>query len=103
MLVLTVDLAVVGARYRETRNGLLDPIPPHKRLIRAWDIVSHPRWIVDVGLRGRPLTFGNLEAAVPGASSPAEFKDWVDSQFDPSVSWADLDWIRELHLVTGIG
>lgn len=95
VLVLTVDLAVVGVRYRDTRNGITVPIPAAKRLFRAWDIVSHPGWVWNVGIRGKPLTFGNLETAVPGARSPAEFKDWVDSQFDPSVTWDDLAWVRK--------
>ena len=95
VLVLTVDLAVIGARYRDTRNGMTGPIPIPKKLIRAWDILSHPGWVLNVGVRGKPLTFGNLEAAVPGARSPAEFKDWVDSQFDPSVKWHDLAWVRQ--------
>jgi L-lactate dehydrogenase (cytochrome) len=95
VLVLTVDLSVVGARYRDTRNGMTDPIPLTKMLVRAWDIASHPRWALDVGVFGRPLTFGNLESAVPGARHPAAFKNWVDSQFDPSVTWDDLAWIRD--------
>jgi L-lactate dehydrogenase (cytochrome) len=45
--------------------------------------------------RGRPLTFGNLEKAVPGARSPAAFRRWVDAQFDPSVTWDDVAWVRE--------
>ncbi|HET6418003.1 MAG TPA: L-lactate dehydrogenase [Polyangiales bacterium] len=94
-LVLTVDLAVVGARYRDARNGMTESIPPRKKLVRAWDILSHPSWVWDVALGGKPLTFGNLEAAVPGARSPNAFKDWVDSQFDPSVTWGDLDWVRQ--------
>jgi L-lactate dehydrogenase (cytochrome) len=95
VLVLTVDLAVVGARYRDTRNGMSDDAPLSKRLVRAWDILSHPAWVLDVAVRGKPLTFGNLEAAVPGARNPAQFKSWVDSQFDPSVTWDDLAWVRE--------
>jgi L-lactate dehydrogenase (cytochrome) len=95
VLVLTVDLAVVGARYRDTRNGMTDATKASKKMVRAWDILSHPGWIVDVALRGKPLTFGNLEAAVPGARNPAQFKDWVDSQFDPSVTWDDLAWVRK--------
>lgn len=94
VLVLTVDLPVVGARYRDTRNGMTIPIPTGKKLARAWDIVSHPAWVSDVALGGKPLTFGNLQSAVPGARSPAQFKDWVDGQFDPSVTWDDLDWVR---------
>jgi L-lactate dehydrogenase (cytochrome) len=94
VLVLTIDLAVVGARYRDARNGMTAPIGGFQKLARAWDIVSHPSWVVDVALRGKPLTFGNLEAAVPNARSPNDFKKWVDSQFDPSVTWDDLDWVR---------
>lgn len=94
-LVLTVDLAVVGARYRDTRNGMMDTISGAKKLLRGWDIVSHFAWVTDVAIRGKPLTFGNLEAAVPGARSPAGFKDWVDGQFDPSVTWDDLAWVRK--------
>ncbi|MFZ1864340.1 MAG: L-lactate dehydrogenase [Polyangiales bacterium] len=95
VLVLTIDLAVVGARYRDTRNGMTVPISRSKKLVRAWDILSHPRWVMDVALRGKPLTFGNLEAAVPGAGNPTDFKDWVDSQFDPTVTWDDLAWVRK--------
>jgi L-lactate dehydrogenase (cytochrome) len=62
---------------------------------RGFDLVSHPRWIRAVGIGGRPLTFGNLEKAIPDASSPAHFKDWVDEQFDPSVTWDDIAWVRE--------
>src|SRR5207302_6653406 len=43
---------------------------------------------------GKPLTFGNLESAVPEARSPATFRDWVDAQFDPSVTWDDIAWVR---------
>jgi L-lactate dehydrogenase (cytochrome) len=94
-LILTVDLAVVGARYRDTRNGMMDTISGLNKLRRVWDIASHVGWIADVAIGGKPLTFGNLEAAVPGARSPQGFKDWVDSQFDPSVQWDDLAWVRK--------
>lgn len=94
VLLLTVDLAVVGARYRDTRNGMTDPIAFAEKLTRAADLASHPSWVADVALGGRPLTFGNLEAAVPGARNPAAFRNWVDSQFDPSVTWKDLAWVR---------
>ncbi len=94
VLVLTVDLAVVGARYSDTRNGMNAPISFPKKLSRVADIVTHPAWVNDVVLGGRPLTFGNLERAVPDAKNPAAFKDWVDAQFDPSVTWKDLAWVR---------
>lgn len=94
VLVVTVDLAVVGARYRDARNGMTTAIPFGGKLVKAWDIASHPGWLRDVALGGRPLTFGNLEQAVPGARSPQDFKEWVDAQFDPSVTWDDLAWVR---------
>ena len=63
--------------------------------MRGLDLASHPRWIRDVAVGGKPLTFGNLEKAVPGARNPAAFRQWVDSQFDPSVTWDDIAWVRE--------
>jgi L-lactate dehydrogenase (cytochrome) len=95
VLVLTIDLAVVGARHRDTRNAVVGEVPTWAKVRRALDLIAHPRWIRTVALGGRPLTFGNLEKAVPGARSPAAFKDWVDSQFDPSVTWEDVAWIRD--------
>jgi L-lactate dehydrogenase (cytochrome) len=95
VLVLTIDLAVVGARHRDTRNGILGRPTPRVRARRALDLLSHPRWVRSVGIGGRPLTFGNLERAVPDASTPDAFKEWVDSQFDPSVTWSDIAWVRE--------
>ena len=95
VLVLTVDLAVVGARHRDTRNGIEGEATAWTRLRRGLDLLSHPRWVRDVALEGKPLTFGNLEKAVPDASTPDAFKEWVDSQFDPSVTWDDIAWVRE--------
>ncbi|HEX8976991.1 MAG TPA: L-lactate dehydrogenase [Solirubrobacteraceae bacterium] len=95
VLVLTVDLAVVGARHRDTRNATVGSTTPWINARRALDLVTHPHWIRDVPVRGRPLTFGNLEHAVPDARTPDAFKDWVDSQFDPSVTWEDVTWVRE--------
>src|SRR3954464_13822403 len=95
VLVLTIDLAVVGARHRDTRNAVVGDAGAWAKLRRGLDLASHPGWIRRVGLGGRPLTFGNLEKAVPDASTPDEFKDWVDEQFDPSVTWDDIAWVRE--------
>ena len=95
VLVLTVDLAVVGARHRDTRNAVVGQATPWAKLRRAVDLISHPQWLRDVPVNGRPLTFGNLERAVPDAQTPAAFRDWVDAQFDPSVTWEDIAWVRE--------
>jgi L-lactate dehydrogenase (cytochrome) len=95
VLVLTIDLAVVGARHRDTRNAVVGNPAPWAKALRALDLITHPRWIRDVAIAGKPLTFGNLEKAVPGARSPAAFRDWVDAQFDPSVTWDDIAWVRD--------
>lgn len=95
VLVLTVDLAVVGARYRDTRNAMVGEISKLAAARRGLDLVTHPGWVRDVAIGGKPHTFGNLLDAVPGGTSPADFRDWVDAQFDPSVTWEDLAWVRE--------
>jgi L-lactate dehydrogenase (cytochrome) len=95
VLLLTIDLAVVGARHRDTRNAVVGEPGAWAKLRRGVDLVTHPRWIADTAVRGRPLTFGNLEKAIPEARSPAAFRDWVDAQFDPSVTWEDIAWVRE--------
>ncbi|MEZ5180082.1 MAG: alpha-hydroxy-acid oxidizing protein [Acidimicrobiales bacterium] len=94
MLVLTVDLAVVGARHRDTRNAMVGEASGLAKLRRGLDLAGHPQWIRDVAIGGKPLTFGNLEKAVPGARTPAAFRRWVDVQFDPSVTWDDIAWVR---------
>lgn len=93
-LLFTVDLAVVGARYRDVRNGMNGGLGAFGRARLALDYAAHARWAYDVGVKGRPLVFGNLAAYVPGATTPAEFKAWVDAQFDPSVTWKDIEWLR---------
>jgi L-lactate dehydrogenase (cytochrome) len=95
VLLLTVDLAVVGARHRDTRNAMVGRVSPLAKALRGLDLATHPRWIADTVARGQPLTFGNLEKAVPGGRSPAAFRQWVDGQFDPSVTWKDVAWVRE--------
>jgi len=94
-LVLTVDLPVLGERYRDVRNGLSGNHSVLGSVKRALDIAFHPRWLWDVALKGQPLVFGNLTAAVPNAQSLDDFKGWVDSQFDASMTWQDLAWIRD--------
>jgi L-lactate dehydrogenase (cytochrome) len=92
-LVFTVDLAVTGPRHRDTRNGMLGG-ELKGRLAKAWQIMTRPRWVLNVGLRGKPHVFGNLKEAVSGVEDLAGFKAFIDSQFDPSVTWADIAWLR---------
>jgi L-lactate dehydrogenase (cytochrome) len=94
-LVLTVDLSVVGARYRDVRNGLSGGTTLWGKLRgRFGEVLLHPRWGWDVGVRGRPHVFGNLTEYVRDASSPEDFRGWIDSQFDPGVTWDDIEWLR---------
>lgn len=94
-LVFTVDLPVLGERYRDVRNGLSGNSSLFGNLKRAWDIASHPHWVWDVALNGKPLTFGSLQEALPDAQGLSDFKSWVNDQFDPGIRWEDLSWIRE--------
>lgn len=94
-LVFTVDLPVFATRYRDVRNGMTGRQPVWGQLVRNARMLRHPRWLIDVPLRGRPLIFGNLVQAVPSAHSLAQMKDWVDAQFDPAITWKDLGWLRE--------
>lgn len=94
-LVFTVDLPVLGERYRDTRNGLSGNNSLLGSLRRGLDLISHPRWLLDVPIGGKPLTFGNLEQALPEARSLSDFKGWIGEQFDPSICWEDLNWIRD--------
>jgi L-lactate dehydrogenase (cytochrome) len=95
VLVFTVDLPVPGARYRDMRTGLFGGAPSLTGgLKRAVDGITHPHWLLDVQLGGRPHTFGNLAAAIPEAKGMAEFWPWVTKNFDPRLTWKDLDWIR---------
>ena len=94
-LVFTVDLAVVGARYRDIRNGMGGNISAYGKLRGGLiEHMIHPAWALDVGVKGKPHTFGNISAYVPDASTPGEFKLWLDDQIDPSVTWKDIEWLR---------
>ncbi len=95
-LVFTVDLAVLGSRYRDVRNGVSPTAPLAARIRTAWDMLRHPRWFFDVAIGGRPLLFGNITDAAPLARDLAHLKKWVDEQFDASVTWRDIEWVREI-------
>jgi len=94
-LIFTVDLPVVGERYRDVRNGLSGKLSLVNSFRRNLNIISHPKWLWNVAIKGKPLVFGNLVDAVPDADSLEDFKGWVDSQFDASMTWDDLSWIRD--------
>ena len=94
-LIFTVDLPVLGARYRDVRNGMGGGTTVWGRLRSGTlDYLAHPRWAVDVGLKGKPHTFGNLDDLVTKASTLADFKAWIDGQLDATVTWKDIEWVR---------
>jgi len=92
-LAFTVDLAVTGMRHRDLRNGALSS-SLQARAVKAWEIASHPQWLLDVALRGKPHGFGNLSDRVPDPTKLEAFTAWVASQFDSSVTWKDIEWLR---------
>ena len=94
-LFLTVDLAINGIRYRDRIGGLAGSQSLLKRPDRLLDILSHPAWAWDVGLMGRPLTIGNVAPAMPGGAGLKQFQAWVARNFDPSVTYKDITWLRQ--------
>jgi L-lactate dehydrogenase (cytochrome) len=94
VLVLTVDLPVPGARYRDIRSGFrgLTGLPALAN--RFWDGLTHLRWVWDVWLHGRPHTLGSVADALQSGGSAGDFLTWIAKNFDRSVTWSDLDWIR---------
>lgn len=94
-LVLTVDLAVTGARYRDVHTGLTGRRTLGQQARIAWGGVTHPTWLWDVWMRGRPHGFGNLVEAIPHARAGSDFYAWIGRNFDASVTWSDLDWVRQ--------
>jgi L-lactate dehydrogenase (cytochrome) len=95
VLVFTVDLPVAGTRYRDVRSGLSGRPGLSGALNRGWQGATRPRWLWDVWARGRPHLFGNISAAVPEAKGFDDFWVWVGRNFDRSVTWDDLAWVRE--------
>jgi L-lactate dehydrogenase (cytochrome) len=91
-LMLTVDMPVQGLRRRDPKNGL--SIPPKLTLRNAFEVAMRPAWAFKV-LTGRRRTFGNLEARLKGSGGLKTLSEWIAQQFDPTVTWKDLDWVRE--------
>ncbi|UIJ45229.1 FMN-dependent L-lactate dehydrogenase LldD [Sphingomonas cannabina] len=90
-LVFTVDMPVPGARYRDAHSGMSGPNAPLRRVLQA---IGKPGWAWDVGIRGRPHRLGNLEPVLGNASGMNDYMGWLGANFDPSITWRDLDWIR---------
>ncbi|XEG71769.1 FMN-dependent L-lactate dehydrogenase LldD [Pseudomonas sp. abacavir_1] len=91
-LVFTVDMPVPGARYRDAHSGMSGPNAPLRRI---WQAMTHPQWALDVGLLGRPHDLGNISRYRGNPTGLADYIGWLGANFDPSISWKDLEWIRD--------
>ena len=91
-LVFTVDMPVPGARYRDAHSGMSGPYANLRRYAQA---VVHPHWAFNVGLFGRPHDLGNVSKYLGKPIALEDYIGWLGKNFDPSISWKDLEWIRD--------
>ena len=97
VLVFTVDLPTPGARYRDIRSGFTGSSGLSGAINTAWDGATHPAWLWDVWVNGRPHILGSVAGAVEGRHGRVtDFLSWVARNFDRTVTWADLDWVRQI-------
>jgi L-lactate dehydrogenase (cytochrome) len=92
-LVLTLDLQVQGQRHQDIKNGLA--VPPRLTARTLLDVLTRPSWAFNV-LRSKRKSFGNLEGRIPNADSLTTLSQWIAGQFDPTLSWKDVEWVRNL-------
>jgi L-lactate dehydrogenase (cytochrome) len=95
VLVFTVDLPTPGSRYRDIRSGFTGASKLEGAMVQAWEGVTHPAWTWDVFVHGRPHTLGSVQAAVTEGRRVNDFLSWIGKNFDRSVTWKDMDWVRE--------
>ena len=91
-LMLTLDLQILGQRHKDIRNGL--GAPPRLTLGSVMQVVSRPRWCLNM-LGTRRHTFGNIVGHAKGVGDLSSLASWTAEQFDPKLSWDDIDWIRQ--------
>ena len=91
-LVFTVDMPTPGARYRDAHSGMSGPNAEIRRMVQA---MTHPAWAWDVVVRGTPHDLGNVSAYLGKPTGLADYIGWLANNFDPSISWRDLQWIRD--------
>ena len=91
-LIFTVDMPVPGARYRDAHSGMSGPNAKLRQFTQA---ALHPQWAWDVGLMGKPHDLGNISAYRGTPTKLEDYIGWLGSNFDPSISWSDLEWIRD--------
>lgn len=91
-LVFTVDMPTPGARYRDAHSGMSGPYASSRRMLQA---ITRPDWAFNVGVMGRPHDLGNISKYLGKAVTLEDYIGWLANNFDPSISWSDLEWIRE--------
>lgn len=94
-LLFTVDMPVPATRYRDMRSGLSYGSMFQRKLTRSLQVMQRPRWAWDVGVCGRPHSLGNIAPVLGDNAGIDEFWAWLGKNFDPTVTWADIDRIRE--------
>jgi len=94
-LIFTVDMPVPGSRYRDYHSGLAGASGFLGDMRRAMQAVAHPAWAWDVGVRGGPHSLGNVAPVLKGKTGIDDFFAWMRDNFDPTVTWDDLAWVRE--------
>ncbi|MDP5132506.1 MAG: FMN-dependent L-lactate dehydrogenase LldD [Paraglaciecola sp.] len=92
-LVFTVDMPVPGARYRDMHSGMSGPNAAFRRIVQS---VFHPQWAFDVGLFGKPHDLGNISTYRGEPTKLEDYIGWLGDNFDQSISWKDLEWIRDI-------
>lgn len=95
VLVLTVDMPTPGIRYRDYRSGLAGESWLSGNIRRLWQAAMRPRWALDVGIRGRPHALGNVAPLLGNGSGLEDFMAWMQKNFDRTVTWRDLEFVRE--------
>lgn len=93
-LLFTVDMPVPATRYRDMRSGLSAGSMLQRKITRAGQVLMRPQWAWDVGLLGRPHTLGNIAPVLGENAGIDEFWSWLAQNFDPTVTWADIDRVR---------
>jgi L-lactate dehydrogenase (cytochrome) len=93
-LIFTVDMPVPGTRYRDYRTGLAGTSGVTGAFWRLRQALLRPAWAWDVGLWGRPHALGNVAPVLKGKTGIEDFFSWMRGNFDPGISWKDLEFIR---------
>jgi L-lactate dehydrogenase (cytochrome) len=93
-LVFTVDLPVLGSRYRDYRSGLAGAPGLSGTVRRAWQGLMRPAWAWDVGIRGRPYSLGNVAPLLGKSTGLEDFFAWTRNNVDSTVTWRDLEFVR---------